>query len=94
MNAPLYTTEILRLAASLAEPRSLERADGSAELDATSQDSSTRESAVLTPCPPGPDEREKRQLSSASGITIPGRTVSGATVRACPTRPSAMRRYR
>jgi NifU-like protein involved in Fe-S cluster formation len=32
MNAPLYTTEILRLAASLREPRPLEREDGRAEL--------------------------------------------------------------
>ena len=32
MNAPLYTTEILRLAASLQEPRALEREDGRAEL--------------------------------------------------------------
>ena len=32
MNAPLYTTEILRLAASLIEPRALEREDGRAEL--------------------------------------------------------------
>lgn len=32
MNAPLYTTEILRLAASLPEPVDLEREDGSAEL--------------------------------------------------------------
>ncbi len=31
MNAPLYTTEILRLAAGLAEPVELEPADGSAE---------------------------------------------------------------
>ena len=31
MNAPLYTTEILRLAASLPEPRKLERVDGSSE---------------------------------------------------------------
>jgi NifU-like protein involved in Fe-S cluster formation len=30
MNAPLYTTEILRLAASLKEPRALEREHGSA----------------------------------------------------------------
>jgi NifU-like protein involved in Fe-S cluster formation len=30
MSAPLYTTEILRLAASLPEPARLERADGSA----------------------------------------------------------------
>src|SRR5947209_17672134 len=32
MNEPLYTTEILRLAASLAEPQALEREDGRAEL--------------------------------------------------------------
>jgi NifU-like protein involved in Fe-S cluster formation len=32
MNAPLYTTEILRLAASLAEPADLEREDGQVEL--------------------------------------------------------------
>jgi NifU-like protein involved in Fe-S cluster formation len=32
MNAPLYTPEILRLAASLSEPRPLEREDGRAEL--------------------------------------------------------------
>ncbi len=31
MNAPLYTLEILRLAASLPEPLELERVDGSAE---------------------------------------------------------------
>ena len=32
MNAPLYTTEILRLAASLGEPCELDREDGSAEV--------------------------------------------------------------
>ena len=32
MNAPLYTTEILRLAASLPEPRELEREDGCADV--------------------------------------------------------------
>ena len=32
MNAPLYTTEILRLAASLGDARELEREDGRAEL--------------------------------------------------------------
>ena len=31
MNAPLYTTEILRLAASLPEPAGLDRVDGEAE---------------------------------------------------------------
>ena len=34
---------------------------------ATSKDSSTRESVVLTPCPPGPEERENRHVSSLSG---------------------------
>jgi hypothetical protein len=33
----------------------------------TSNDSSARLSVVLTDCPPGPDEREKRHDSSASG---------------------------
>ena len=32
MKGPLYTTEILRLAASLSDPRELEREDGRAEL--------------------------------------------------------------
>ena len=32
MNAPLYTTEILRMAASLSEPRALEHEHGRAEL--------------------------------------------------------------
>ena len=32
MNKPLYTTDILRLAASLSDPRTLEREDGKAEL--------------------------------------------------------------
>jgi NifU-like protein involved in Fe-S cluster formation len=32
LNAPLYTTEILRLAASLSDPRDLDDADGRAEL--------------------------------------------------------------
>jgi NifU-like protein involved in Fe-S cluster formation len=43
MNAPLYTVEILRLAASLPEPVELERVDGSA-----SQRSSTCGSTVST----------------------------------------------
>lgn len=35
MNAPLYTTEILRLASSLEAPRALEREDGRAEARST-----------------------------------------------------------
>ena len=41
---------------------------------ARSQDSSTRESVVLTDCPPGPLDRENRQRNSPSGITTEGRT--------------------
>lgn len=45
---------------------------------ARSQTSSTRESVVFTPCPPGPDERENRQRSSLSGTnTGPARMPSG-----------------
>lgn len=43
MNAPLYTTEILRLAASLPEPQRLERVDG-----ASSQRSPTCGSTIET----------------------------------------------
>lgn len=43
MNAPLYTTEILRLAASLPEPQQLERVDGK-----SSQRSPTCGSTVAT----------------------------------------------
>jgi NifU-like protein involved in Fe-S cluster formation len=43
MNAPLYTTEILRLAASLPEPQQLERIDG-----ASTQRSPTCGSTVAT----------------------------------------------
>jgi hypothetical protein len=38
---------------------------------AASHRSSARESAVFTPCPPGPEERENRQDSSDSGMVIP-----------------------
>jgi hypothetical protein len=41
---------------------------------ATSHTSSARESAVFTPCPPGPDDRENRQDSSDSGIVSPEST--------------------
>ena len=41
---------------------------------ARSQDSSTRESVVLTDCPPGTLDRENRQRNSPSGITTEGRT--------------------
>ena len=41
---------------------------------ATSHTSSARESAVFTPCPPGPDDRENRHDSSDSGIVSPEST--------------------
>jgi hypothetical protein len=50
---------------------------------ATSHTSSARESAVFTPCPPGPDDRENRHDSSDSGIVSrestrsPGRWAAG-----------------
>ena len=40
----------------------------------TSNTTCTRESVVLTPWPPGPDEREKVQVSSRAGITHSGVT--------------------
>ena len=46
MNAPLYTTEILRLAASLELPRALEHVDGRAELRSPTC-GSTIETAVM-----------------------------------------------
>jgi len=47
MNAPLYTTEILRLAASLPEPRELDRTDGSAEQRSPTCGSTVRVEVLL-----------------------------------------------
>ena len=47
-------------------------------------DSSTRESAVLTPWPPGPDDRENRQLERAGGTTrepMTGRSPEASSSR-------------
>ena len=49
MNAPLYTTEILRLAASLPEPRRLGRVDGSAEQRSPTCGSVVETEVILTP---------------------------------------------
>ena len=49
MNAPLYTTEILRLAASLGEPRELEREDGRAELRSPTCGSRIATSSLMQP---------------------------------------------
>jgi NifU-like protein involved in Fe-S cluster formation len=48
MNAPLYTLEILRLAASLPEPVKLERVDGSAELRSPTCGSTVRTEVQLS----------------------------------------------
>lgn len=45
------------------------KCSGTDEERATSKDSSTRLSVVLTPCPPGPDDLENRSLRSRAGIT-------------------------
>ena len=47
MNAPLYTIEILRLAASLPEAVKLERVDGSAELRSPTCGSTVRTEVQL-----------------------------------------------
>jgi len=49
MNAPLYTTEILRLAASLPEPATLERIDCTAEERSPTCGSRVRSSVQLAP---------------------------------------------
>jgi NifU-like protein involved in Fe-S cluster formation len=57
MNAPLYTTEILRLAASLQEPHPLEHEDGRAELRSPTCGSRVRLTVQLD------DERRVQRLS-------------------------------
>ena len=52
---------------------------------ATSQRSSTLESVVLTPCPPGPDERDARTSSSVSGSRRP-RSDAAMRHRTAPRR--------
>jgi NifU-like protein involved in Fe-S cluster formation len=49
MNAPLYTTEILRLAASLPEPRKLDRVDGASEQRSPTCGSTLRIQVKLDP---------------------------------------------
>ena len=60
---------------------------------ATSSSSSTRLSAVLTPWPPGPDDRENRSTSRSPGTVRPcGTPGPGGTtrsIRASPCRPRA-----
>ena len=54
---------------------------------ATSRLNSTRESAVLTDCPPGPDEWLNLQRNSPSGTTIERLTRRGPTMPAVWRRP-------
>src|SRR4051794_18855576 len=73
--------------------RSSSRARGSSlrtAEPAMSQLSSTRLSVVLTPCPPGPDDRLNRSISSASGTTRP----SGSPRAGRRTRSGTLRRGR
>ena len=60
----------------LSRSRTRSRCSGERTADpAASHASSTRESAVFTPCPPGPDDRENRHESSDSGIVTPAATL-------------------
>src|SRR5690625_4921967 len=69
----------------------------SALVVARSRLSCTRESVVLTPCPPGPEAWENRSTSSAAGSVRPsGIPGPGGTLRSCtsasmppPARPGA-----
>lgn len=65
------------------------RCSGSDGDRATSNESSARLSVVLTPCPPGPDEREKRQDSSASGTLSRDVTCSGPGMPTSVEQPNA-----
>ena len=56
----------------------------------TSYSSSTRLSVVLTDCPPGPEEREKRSVSSPAGIVRPpGSPGPEVTLRSVPGPPTS-----
>jgi hypothetical protein len=73
--AVTVSTPPASLPASARSARSLS-SGGSADVEARSKDSSTRLSAVLTDCPPGPGDLEKRQDSSPGGIST-SRTLTG-----------------
>ena len=75
--AVTVSTPSISLPARARNARSLSTG-GSEDVAARSKESSTRLSAVFTDCPPGPGDREKRQDSSAGGITAP-RTLTGGT---------------
>jgi hypothetical protein len=54
---------------------------------ARSKDSSTRLSAVFTPCPPGPEDREKRSLKSAADTTNVRVTIKSSATPTTLGRP-------
>ena len=64
MNAPLYTTEILRLAASLGEPSTLDRVDGSADERAPTCGSRVQTQVQLAP--DGRIERLSQQVQACA----------------------------
>ncbi|MBE1459076.1 hypothetical protein H4W79_003290 [Nocardiopsis terrae] len=51
--------------------------------EATSNDSDTRVSEVLTCCPPGPEDRENRHVNASAG-TVTGPTAKPPAVSSCP----------
>jgi len=72
-DAAMDSTPSTRRPLSRSSSRSRWTGERTAE-PAASHTSSARESAVFTPCPPGPEERENRQDSSDSGIVTPEST--------------------
>ena len=66
MNAPLYTPEILRLAASLREPRELEREDGRAAVRSPTC-GSRMQTAVQLDCDGRVEALSQIVLACASG---------------------------
>ncbi len=69
-DAVIVSTPPTRRPLSRSRSRSRWSGERTAE-PAASQTISARESAVFTPCPPGPDDRENRHDSSDSGIVTP-----------------------
>lgn len=85
-DAVTVSTPPVSRAASARRARSLSTGPSASER-ATSYETSTRLSVVLTDCPPGPDDRENRQDSSSGGITAPRMWIGAVTspmIRCCP----------
>ncbi len=82
MNAPLYTTEILRLAASLEAPRALEREDGRGELRSRTCGSTVTVAVQI--------EGEPRRRAVAAGPRLRVRPGLGGIARARRDRPQTV----